>query len=224
MAENFLTSTGYIAGVNWNMEKNSITLKTFKSVCLKRVKDDIKIEFFDERRKKCQLCLKSFNQLCDLRDSIMQITSLLKENEHQTEQQQPTPVEQPTNTMSLLESLLKIEYAKALIANLPSIQNINCLGCQSVQSQAHECCFAFPIEQKLHLWFDDLLALVNEEHVIQECIKLSETLECINMQLQCDFKTKVMDNDWRIQMKTPVWKKALLETTIRLLHLESRFQ
>lgn len=201
------------------MQQNLITLKSFRSVSLKKERNDMKIEFLDDRRKKCHFHLSTFNKLCDLRDSIMQITSVLKSDKNQTEQQQK-PVEQLTS-ITLLESILKMEYAKALIANLPTVQNTNCLGCQL--GKPHQC-VELSTEQKLHLWFDELLALVDEGRIIQEYTKLSEPLDCIDTKLQENFISKLWDDDWRIQMKTTQWKSSLIETAIRVIKLETRFQ
>ena len=38
------------------------------------------------------------------------------------------------------------------------------------------------------------------------------------------FLGELPDNDWQIEMKTDRWKTSLLERTIRIVHLESRFQ
>ena len=220
MAQRLLASTGYISGLHWNMQQNVITLKSFRILSIKRDRNDMKLEFLDDRRKKCQLHLSSFNELCDLRDGIMQITSILKSDKKHIEHQQKL-VEQPTNSITLLESILKMEYAKALIVNLPTVQNIKCLGCQ--RGQPHQC-LELSTEQKIHLWFDDLLALVDEGYVIQEYIKLSEPLDSIDTKLRENFKTNLFDDDWRIQMKTTQWKNSLLETANRVIKLDTRFQ
>ena len=116
MAQRILASTGYISWLHWNMQQNVITLKSFRIRGLKRDRNDMKLEFLDDHRKKCQLHLSSFNELCDLRDGIMQITSILKSDKKHIEHQQK-PIEQPTNSITLLETILKMEYAKALIIN-----------------------------------------------------------------------------------------------------------
>ena len=64
------------------MQQNVITLKSFRIRGLKRDRNDMKLEFLDDHRKKCQLHLSSFNELCDLRDCIMQITSILKSDKN----------------------------------------------------------------------------------------------------------------------------------------------
>ena len=50
-------------------------------------------------------------------------------------------------------------------------------------------------EQKLLLWADDLLALVDEAQVIQEYVRLSEPLDTIDIVLTENFKEKLLDND-----------------------------
>ena len=54
-----------------------INIKTFKSINLKKETSEIKIEFLDENRRRCQLSMVTFNNLCDLRDSIVQMSSLV---------------------------------------------------------------------------------------------------------------------------------------------------
>ena len=68
MAEQMLSTTKRITGLNWDISKNTITIKTFKSINLKKENSEIKIEFLDENRRRCQLSMATFNNLCDLRD------------------------------------------------------------------------------------------------------------------------------------------------------------
>lgn len=79
-------------------------------------------------------------------------------------------------------------------------------------------------EEKLRLWFEDLLSLVNENYIARESKKFSEAIGCIDRAVVQDFQTKLSDCDWWIQIKTDIWKKSVLETAIRLVKLESRFQ
>lgn len=77
-----------------------------------------------------------------------------------------------------LESIFKIEYAKAVIANLPAVQRANCPGCQTNHSlEVHQCLCS--TEEKIKIWFEDLLAVVDDAHVVEQYIKCSELLDCI---------------------------------------------
>ena len=81
-------SSAHISGLHWNTQQKLITLKSFRSVNIKKEKNGMKIEFLDNCRKKCRLYLSTFNQLCDLRDSIMQILLVLKAEKNENECQQ----------------------------------------------------------------------------------------------------------------------------------------
>lgn len=216
MAEQILSS-GKIFGLNWDMTKNLVTLKTFKTIRIKKESREVKIEFLDENRKKCLLSLSDFISLCDMRDNILQVTSLLKGNEKTKNEEGSTEL--------LLHSILKIEYAKALIGNLSVLESSNCYGCQ-MKLEEHHCPLVYPYsaEEKLHLWFEDLLALIDEYKVIREYTKISEAFTYIDRNALELFETKILDNEWRIEMKTAQWKKSLEETAIRLIKLEARFR
>ena len=133
MAQRMFDSSANISGLHWNRQQNSIALKSFRSANIKKEKNGMKIEFLDDCRKKCRLYLSTFNKLCNLRDSIMQISSVLKaeknENECQQKAVQQEEFEQQSSSLSsssssssssnataLLESLLKMTYAKSMIA------------------------------------------------------------------------------------------------------------
>ena len=120
-----------------------------------------------------------------------------------------------------MQNFLKVEYARALIAGIPSVQRFNCDGCQ-FKSQDHHCIMLYT-EEKIQLWFESLLAFIDEGHVIQEISVICGTLECIEQTVLQEFISKLSDDDWRIQMKTDIWKADLLQTAIRLSRLESRF-
>ena len=122
----------------------------------------------------------------------------------------------------MLESISKFEFAKALIANLPAVQRFNCTGCQ-FKSTEHQC-LLLSTEEKLQLWFDNLLALVDERHVTQEIEKNAVFFYFIKKKSLEQFIGKISDDDWCTEMKTDKWKTSLLETAIRLTHLKSRFR
>lgn len=183
------------------MTKNLITLKTFKTIHIKKESSELKIKFLDENRKKCLLSLSDFISLCDMRDNIVQITSLLKGSEITKYVEGSTEL--------LLQSVLKIEYAKALIGNLTAIESSNCYGCQK-KLEEHHCPLVYPyaVEEKLHLWFEDLLAMVDEHTVIRKYTKNSEAFTCIDRNALELFESKILNDQWRIEMKTAYWKKT----------------
>lgn len=78
MAEQILHTKKRITGLNWDINKNTISIKTFKVIHLKKENSEIKIEFLDDNRRRCQLSMVSFNNLCDLRESIVQMSSLIQ--------------------------------------------------------------------------------------------------------------------------------------------------
>ena len=121
-----------------------------------------------------------------------------------------------------MEPVLKFEYAKGLIASVASIQRFNCTGCQC-KSPDHQC-LSLSMEEKLQLWFEDLLAFIDEGPVIQEIGVFCSAFEFIDQTLLQEFTSKLLDDDWRLQMKTDKWKESLLKTAIRITRLESRFQ
>ena len=102
------------------------------------------------------------------------------------------------------------------------MQIFNCIGCQ-FKSTEHQC-LLLSTEEKLKRWFDNLLALVNEHPVLQEIEKHCSVFYFIEKKILEQFIGELSDDDWRIGMKTDRWKTSLLETAIRLTHLETRFQ
>ena len=227
MAEQILKSSR-ITGLNWDITKNLISIKSFKTIHLRKDNSEMKIEFLDENRRRCLLSLSNFKRLCDLRNAIEQMTSLIQDGEKtspsrrehgKVDEQQH---EASSHSKLLMESVLKFEYAKALIAGVPSVQRFNCTGCQC-KSQDHQC-LLLSIEEKLQHWFPDLLAFIDEAHVIQEISAICSAFDFIDKTMLEDFSSKLWDDDWRMAMKTEKWKAALLETAIRLTRLESRFQ
>lgn len=225
MAEQIL-NTSRITGLNWDISKNTICVKSFKSFYVKKDKSEIKVEFLDENRRRCQLSLKHFYNLCELRNSVSQITSLLNDSMKSNE---PIKTELKTElkpkvaeSTLLFESVIKFEYAKALLSNLPSATKFYCTGCQ-LKTIEHQC-LMLTTDQQLELWFDNLLALVDEGYIIQAIKKSTFAFDFIDEELRHDFIDKLTNDQFRIEMKTEDWKNSLLQTAIRISHLESRFQ
>lgn len=59
-----------MTGSNWDMNKNVISIETFQAFQLRKENSEIKMEFLDENRRS-QFSLVNFNNLCDLRGSII---------------------------------------------------------------------------------------------------------------------------------------------------------
>ena len=87
----------------------------------------------------------------------------------------------------------------------------------------HEC-IMLSTEQQLELWFDNLLSLIDEGHVIQAIRKNIAAFDFIDADVSKDFIDKLSNDELRVGMKTEKWKKSLLQTAIRVYQLESRFQ
>ena len=80
MAEQMLCATKRITSLNWDIIKNTINIKkTFKVIHLKKENSEIKIKFLAENCRRCQLSMVTFNKLRDLRESIIQMSSLITE-------------------------------------------------------------------------------------------------------------------------------------------------
>lgn len=222
MAEQIL-NTSRITSLNWDINKNTISIKSFKTFYVKKDNTELKVEFLDENRRRCQLSLIHFYNLCDLRNSVSQIALLLNGSTKSNCEPFKTEMKpKETDPTLLFESVLKFEYAKALLTKLPSAQKFYCSGCQW-KTEEHQC-LKLSTDQQLELWFDNLLALIDEGFIIQAIRKNISAFDFINEGLCHDFIDKLSNDQWRIEMKTEKWKNSLLETAIRLTHLESRFQ
>ena len=143
MAEQILKSSK-ITGVNWDITKNRISIRSFKTIHLRKDNSEIKVEFLDENHKRCQITLSTFKCLCDLRNTIEQMTSFIQDSEtfipscKQHVRVEKQEDETSSHIKSFMESVIKIEYAKALIASVTSVQKFNCSACQC-KSLEHQC-------------------------------------------------------------------------------------
>ena len=79
MAEQIFNTTSRITGINWDINKNTICLKSFKTIYIKKDNSELKVEFLDGNHRRCQLSLFHYYNLCDLRNSVAQIALLLKD-------------------------------------------------------------------------------------------------------------------------------------------------
>ena len=149
MAEQIIRS-GFIREVNWNMQTNTITFKSFKTLKLTKDQNDLRLEFIDDNKKKCSLSLPCFDRLCDLRARITSVAAILRDDEvlpedsdastfltHEPRSAPKCDKENCSSPNTLLDSVFKVEYAKALVANLPTVQRFKCSGCQ--MNIQHEC-------------------------------------------------------------------------------------
>lgn len=228
MTERTLTSAGYVKDVHWNLFTNTITLTTPpRKIRIKKDENDMDIEFLDENRKKCHLSLTSFNQLCDLRERIVSVTTLLKgETNPACNQDSNTESRIDSYAEGFLESILKIEYAKAIIVNIPAVQRINCPGCQanSTLEQLHQC-LSITTEEKLKAWFNDILAVLDDAQVIEQYMKCTELLDCIETKTKEHFKARISDFQWLLMLKgSDKWRQTVKNAAIKLVQLEARFQ
>ena len=71
--------------------------------------------------------------LPNLRERIVSITTLLKGDQNSAYTPETNKISSYEQQV-FLESISKIEYAKAVIANLPAVQRANCPGCQTNHS------------------------------------------------------------------------------------------
>ena len=55
---------------------------------------------------------------------------------------------------------------------MPTVQRAKCYGCQTNDSveQQHQC-LLYSLDEKLHLWFDDVVARVNENQVAEQYMR-----------------------------------------------------
>ena len=74
------------------------------------------------------------------------------------------------------------------------------------------------------MWFEDLLAMVDESRVVEQYCQYTEFLDFVDGKELGKFKSKLLDFEWLINMKTENWKLKLKEAAVRLVKLESRFR
>ena len=214
------------------MQTNTVTIKSFKTLKLTKDQNDLKIDFLDDNKKKCTISLSCFNRLCDLRPRIVSLATILRDDEvlpegsgastfltHESRSALKCDKEKCSSPNTLLESVFKVEYAKALIANLPAVQRFRFSGCQ--MNTQHDCISA-STEEKICMWFEDLLAMVDESRVVEQYCLYTEFLDCVDRKDLEEFKSNLLDFEWLINMKTENWKLKLKEAAVRL-ELESRF-
>ena len=104
MAEKCLTDSQF-TGLNWDIHKNTICIKTFKKIHLRKDDRELKLEFLDENRRRCQLSLSNFKRLCDLKNVITKMASLIQNAETASSNREPTNiVEQTVSHAKLFES------------------------------------------------------------------------------------------------------------------------
>ena len=124
----------------------------------------------------------------------------------------------------LLNSYFDFYYAKEIGLKMNSVFKEKCFGCQCCSlSQLDHSCVTLTKAQLLELYFEDVLREVDEEVILSNWLASASALD-VSSELVDMFKLKLFCKDWReTDMKTPAWKTKMINMTIQILLLETRF-
>ena len=123
---------------------------------------------------------------------------------------------------NLLNSYLDFFYAKEILWCQPQIVRRMCEGCQIESlSQTDHSCVLLSQQQQLILYFENILSEIDECDILikwREAASQIATPEYIAM-----YELKLNCPDWRQTMKTPSWKKRIMQKTSQLRSLDKYF-
>ena len=79
--------------------------------------------------------------------------------------------------------------------------------------------------RKLKAWFNDILAVLDDAQVIEQYMKCTELLDCIETKTKEHFKARISDFQWLLMLKgSDKWRQTVKDAAIKLVQLEARFQ
>ena len=122
---------------------------------------------------------------------------------------------------SLLESYLDFFYAKEILYRLPLVLKRTCEGCLwDSLSQTDHTCLNLIKRQKLSLYFEDVLSVIDEQDIMLKWREAVSPLEDVSPAFLAIYQLKLNCVDWRETMKTPDWKYRLIKLSAQLLRLD----
>lgn len=130
-----------------------------------------------------------------------------------------------TNYVPLLESYWDFFYARNMMDAASAVIKRTCTGCENgYLSQREHSCLSMTKREQLELYFDDIVQSINEEDIILQWYEAVSHIETCPPEVVSLYKMKLKCYDWReTDMKSEHWKKTIINTCVRLYHLENRF-
>lgn len=109
---------------------------------------------------------------------------------------------------SLGRSYIDIYYAEAILQLLPNITQRHCDGCVTKSlSQRHHTCLGMTFKQRLALYFNDILTLLNDNDVVAKCQNAMPTMSDVKLESP---------------IQSEGWKDSMLKKCMQLYHLQQR--
>lgn len=127
-----------------------------------------------------------------------------------------------TAHVMVMNSYFDFVYAKALYEQLGKIVKQECYGCEvDHPSQVQHSCVMHDSDEHVGMYFDLLLAAVNEDLIL---LSWSEIMESLNIcpELLAMQKLKIYDRDWLETMKNEQWQRKMQKMVLSILHIEHR--
>ena len=124
--------------------------------------------------------------------------------------------------VSLLQSYFDFFYAMEILEKMTDVVNAKCVGCViNSLSQMDHSCLALSKTDKLKLFFEDILLVVDENEILRNWEHSTSLLEVD--EIAGLFRLKIYCRDWRdTDMKSLVWKSKMIRMTEQLLRLENK--
>lgn len=128
------------------------------------------------------------------------------------------------NNVFLLDSYFDFLYAQDIFKQMNVVVKRNCVGCrEGLLSQRDHPCLSETNKKLLDLYFEEILKLIDEEDIVHRwyqnviCLDISrELIELYQLKIKC--------KDWRaVEMKTPTWRRKIINMTVDIISLENRF-
>ena len=123
--------------------------------------------------------------------------------------------------LSLLESYWDVCYAREILRRLPEVIRQQCVGCQldSLSQRDHNC-MCHSHREQLHLYFEDVLACINEADIVLKWREITEAMPLVTFEHRTLYEVKLNDTHWRVTMKTPSWRRRMIRMAGQLMQLE----
>ena len=123
----------------------------------------------------------------------------------------------------LMDSYFDFLYARALYNCLAPTVKQNCYGCEvDHPSQLQHYCLMYDVEEHIYMYFDDMMAAVDEDNILLSWSEIVDTLD-VPPELLAMHKLKIYDKDWLATMKTDQWKTKHRKMLLSITRIERRF-
>ena len=120
----------------------------------------------------------------------------------------------------MVTSYLDVVYAEEILAHLPEVVRRMCEGCLiDSLSQRDHTCIDINAQEQLTLYFDDILAVIDERDILSKWKDAVASLKDVSQEYLARVELQVNRHN---TVKPTAWRQRMLTFATRIHHLNKR--